>query len=259
MRSSIRCYRDEGHDINCAANMRTALLERPVRGVSASVCVIDEKKNNLKVNKIDGFSKLPNSTYDDKGLRVWRAYDIGPGKLIPFDDVVVEQQLGLLFKRMATFLLWEMHATCMSAPQRLMTQKNQLKKASCLNVQNLDAERFSRASVSLKYMLKSEIMEIGPCPKAFTTTWKENGPTVFPQLIQCKQMAVQAAVAFTAQTKRQKRRLQIWAKDGLFQSLVFQLVLVQRLRHIWMPSLNLVKGRSQSSFSRHEKRPRWRE
>ena len=92
MKSSIRCYCDEGHDINCAANMRTALLERPVRGVNASVCVIDERKNNLKVNKIDGFSKFHNFTYDDKGLRVWRAYGIGPGKLIPFDDVVVEQQ-----------------------------------------------------------------------------------------------------------------------------------------------------------------------
>ena len=62
MKSSIRCYCDEGNDINCAANMRTALLERPVRGVSASVCVIDDKKNNLKVNKIDGFSKLHSPT-----------------------------------------------------------------------------------------------------------------------------------------------------------------------------------------------------
>ena len=71
MKSSIRCYCDEGHNINCAASMRSALLERPVRGVSASVCVIDEKKNNLKVNKTDGFSKLHNFMYDGKGLRVW--------------------------------------------------------------------------------------------------------------------------------------------------------------------------------------------
>ena len=76
-------YCDEGHDINCAANMRTALLERPVRGVSASVCAIDEKKNNLKVNKIDRFSKLHNFTYDDKGRLVWRAYD-GTGKTNSF-------------------------------------------------------------------------------------------------------------------------------------------------------------------------------
>ena len=44
MKSLIRCYCDKGHDINSAANMCTALLERPVRGVSASVCAIGEKK-----------------------------------------------------------------------------------------------------------------------------------------------------------------------------------------------------------------------
>ena len=107
MKSSIRCFCDEGHDINCTANMRTALLERPVRGrVSASVCAIDEKKNNLKVNKIDCFSKLHNFTWDDKGLRVWRAYDVGPGKLIPFDDVLVQQQeaTGLIVQENGDFL-----------------------------------------------------------------------------------------------------------------------------------------------------------
>ena len=105
MKSSIRCYCDEGHDINCAANMRTALLERPVRGVSASMCAIDEKENNLKVNKIDGFSKVHNFAYDEKGLRVWRAYDIGQGKLIPFDDIVVEQQeaTGLIVQENGDF------------------------------------------------------------------------------------------------------------------------------------------------------------
>ncbi|KAL9961193.1 hypothetical protein ACROYT_G030093 [Oculina patagonica] len=72
--------------------MRTALLEHPVRGVTASVCAIDEKKNTLKVNKIDGLSKLHNFAYDDKGIRVWRAYGIGPGKLLSFDDVITEQQ-----------------------------------------------------------------------------------------------------------------------------------------------------------------------
>ena len=32
MKSLIRCYCDEEHDINCAGNTRTAVLERPVRG-----------------------------------------------------------------------------------------------------------------------------------------------------------------------------------------------------------------------------------
>ena len=71
VKSSIRCYCDEGHCINCAADMRTALLERPVPGVTASVCAIEEKKKTLNVNRIDSFSKLHNFTYDDKDLRVW--------------------------------------------------------------------------------------------------------------------------------------------------------------------------------------------
>ena len=36
MKNSIRHYCDEGHDIDCASDMTTALLERPVRGTTAS-------------------------------------------------------------------------------------------------------------------------------------------------------------------------------------------------------------------------------
>ena len=92
MKSSIRRYCDEGHDITCAAHMRTALLERAVRGVTASVCAIDKKKKNLSIQKINGFSKLHNFKYDDKGLRVWRAYEVGQGKLIALENVIVKPQ-----------------------------------------------------------------------------------------------------------------------------------------------------------------------
>ena len=107
-KSSIRRYCDEGHDKTCAAHMRTALLERPVRGVTASVCAIDEKKKTLSIQKINGFSKLHNFKYDDKGLRVWRAYWVGPGKLIPLENVIILKNLKMqpvsLFKTTATFL-----------------------------------------------------------------------------------------------------------------------------------------------------------
>ena len=33
--------------------------------------------------KIDGVSFLSNIAYTTEGIRVWRAYNIGPGKLIP--------------------------------------------------------------------------------------------------------------------------------------------------------------------------------
>ena len=73
------------------------------------MCAIDEKKNNLKVNKINGFSKLHNFPWDDKGLRVWRAYDVGSVKLIPSDDVVVQQQeaTGLIVQENGDFFYHE--------------------------------------------------------------------------------------------------------------------------------------------------------
>ena len=127
-------------------------------------CVpLARKKNNLKVNKINGFSKLHNFTWDDKGLRVWRAYDIGPGKLIPFDDVVVqhEEATGFIVQENGDFFT-------MRNARHLNVSTPEMDETECLNVQNLDVKSFSRASVSLKYMLKSEITEISPYPKAFT-------------------------------------------------------------------------------------------
>ena len=70
MKTCIRRYCNEGHDILTAADMRRALSERPVKGTSASVCVVDETKKTLEVNKIEGFSKLHNIQFEEKGIRV---------------------------------------------------------------------------------------------------------------------------------------------------------------------------------------------
>ena len=44
------------------------------------------------MNKIDGFSKLHNIQFEQKGIRVWRSYEIGRGKEIPFDQLVSQGQ-----------------------------------------------------------------------------------------------------------------------------------------------------------------------
>ena len=78
------------------------------------------EKEQSQVNKIDGFSKFHNFTYDDKGLRVWRAYGIGPGKLIPFDDVVAEQQeaTGLIVQENGDFFtMRNAHRLHVSTPE----------------------------------------------------------------------------------------------------------------------------------------------
>ncbi|CAB4028800.1 Retrovirus-related Pol poly, partial [Paramuricea clavata] len=92
MKTCIRRYCNEGHDILCAESMRTALSERPVKGTSACVCEVDEEKETLQVKKIDGFGKLHNIQFEEKGIRVWKAYGIGRGKEISFEQLVSQSQ-----------------------------------------------------------------------------------------------------------------------------------------------------------------------
>ena len=90
MKTCIRRFCNEGHDILLAGDMRRALSERPVKGTSACVCEVDEAKITLEVNKIDGFSKLHNVQFEEKGIRVRRSYGIGRGKEISFDQLVLK-------------------------------------------------------------------------------------------------------------------------------------------------------------------------
>ena len=92
--------------------------------------------------------------------------------MIPLDDLVVKQQDATGFIVLESGDLFTVRNTRrlrFSTPESILTRKNRLKKGDYLNVQNLDAREFFRASVSLKYLLKSEITEIGLCPKAFKT------------------------------------------------------------------------------------------
>ncbi|CAB4028841.1 hypothetical protein AC249_AIPGENE13851, partial [Paramuricea clavata] len=77
MKSTINSFCNEGHNILSAVDMHTALKERPVKGVTASVGVIDESKNTFDVQKMDGFSKFHDFRFEKNKLRVWRAYGIG--------------------------------------------------------------------------------------------------------------------------------------------------------------------------------------
>ena len=60
MKTCIRRFCNEGHDILLAGDMRRALSERPVKGTSACVCEVNEAKITLEVNEMDGFRKLHN-------------------------------------------------------------------------------------------------------------------------------------------------------------------------------------------------------
>ena len=80
MKSCIRRYCNEGHNVLIAHDMRTALMQRPVRGITACVSSIDESKQTLEVNKIESFSSFRNFKFEKEGVHLWKAYGIAPGK-----------------------------------------------------------------------------------------------------------------------------------------------------------------------------------
>ena len=73
MKSAIRRYCNEGHDVLSAKDMymRTALSERPVRGTISCVCSVNESQETLEVKKIENFSRYHNFKFESNGIRVW--------------------------------------------------------------------------------------------------------------------------------------------------------------------------------------------
>ena len=92
MKAAIRRYCNEGHDIVTLQDMHTALKKRPVQGTTAAVCCINEDNSTQEIKKITKFSAFHNFEFNPDGLRVWKAYNIGHGKLIAWEGIIVSPQ-----------------------------------------------------------------------------------------------------------------------------------------------------------------------
>ena len=71
--------------------MYQALQARQVKETTAVVCEI-ESGQSTKVDRIPNFSAFHNFCYKAEGIRVSKAYEIGPGKLIPWSQLNVQNQ-----------------------------------------------------------------------------------------------------------------------------------------------------------------------
>ena len=88
MKLSVRKYCDEGHDIQSAQDMREALLQRPVQAVTVSVSEVKEDFKTIVVTKIPNFSMYHNFEFLQQGIRVQKAYSVGPGKTVNYSDII---------------------------------------------------------------------------------------------------------------------------------------------------------------------------
>ena len=107
MTLAIRNYCNEGHDILRAEDMREALINHPVKGTTCSVNLIDEKAQSIKINNITQFSNFHNFQFEENGIRMWRAYGIGKGRLFPYSSVVVHPQKATGIKTCQQFVPFE--------------------------------------------------------------------------------------------------------------------------------------------------------
>ena len=107
MKLAVRRYCDEGHDIQVARDMREALLERPVKGVTAAVCEVNDEQRTIDVFKITHFSAYHNFEFGSGGIRARKAYSVGEGMSLNYSDILRSPQgpTSIVIKRDQEFFL----------------------------------------------------------------------------------------------------------------------------------------------------------
>ena len=81
IKSHMNIYLNAGHDISTPEQMCEAMLSSD--GIpSLNVILCGSVKGEVPAYKIDGISLLSNIEYSTQGIRAWRAYGIGEGKIV---------------------------------------------------------------------------------------------------------------------------------------------------------------------------------
>ena len=104
IKSHIRIYLNEGHDVETAEQMVSAIESAGgVPGVRVTLCGEQTVEMPFEA-KWEGISFLNNLAFSREGVRVWRAYNIGPGKWLPWSklDIPTHYQLPTLNKATPT-------------------------------------------------------------------------------------------------------------------------------------------------------------
>ncbi|EDO33434.1 predicted protein [Nematostella vectensis] len=94
IKAHVRRYIAEGHDVTTAADLRHAILSHNgVPGVRVALVDASSLRPLSSEAKIDGITKLNNFSLSDKGLTMWRAYDIGIGRTVPWQRLQATVEL----------------------------------------------------------------------------------------------------------------------------------------------------------------------
>ncbi|KAK2562735.1 hypothetical protein P5673_014452 [Acropora cervicornis] len=94
MKAHIR-HVNERHVVT-AAEMKEALESHGgITGCRAAVAKINTANETGETNKLKGISKLNNFEFTEAGIRVWCAYQIGPGSLVTYVGKTAQGETGM--------------------------------------------------------------------------------------------------------------------------------------------------------------------
>ena len=63
-----------------------------LKGCRVTIVQVDTTKSVGVENKIPEIRLLNNFLFEERGVRAWKAYNVGPGCFIPYDKVIIEGQ-----------------------------------------------------------------------------------------------------------------------------------------------------------------------
>ena len=84
IKGDIGRYVNEGNDVTTAIQLKTAIESGP--GSCAKASYVTFNPSSTRHVKWDGVSLLNNFKYEENGIRAWRAFNVGPGKLLPWSQ-----------------------------------------------------------------------------------------------------------------------------------------------------------------------------
>ena len=92
IKAHMRIHLNEGHDIESGEQMVSAMKSAGgVAGLNVTLCDASPFSPSVK---LDGVSSISNVQYSQSSLRIWKAYNIGPGKTIDLRKMVMTKNMA---------------------------------------------------------------------------------------------------------------------------------------------------------------------
>ena len=90
IKSYVKIFLNSGNNIESAEEMKNAILS--LGGVASVNFTIlgPPEASTFSTVRLEGVSTISNIEYSEEGLHVWKAYKIGPGKLIQWEKLDVQ-------------------------------------------------------------------------------------------------------------------------------------------------------------------------